>query len=280
MVRYFQFLGIIVLVMGSFFYSERVSTTSLLSDNLLTEIKDKASLYSVDVVEASVTKNTIIPGKNGSKVNVNKSYKNMKEIGYFDDKMLVYDKIVVKNPLSKNTNKYIVGGNSNERAISLVFVVSNGSDLTSIVSALNDAAVRGTFFVTSDFMEDNNYLIMSLISSGHTVGNLGDNGDYSSSNFVWMKTMIVNSGQKYNYCYVSKENRDVLNSCNLQKSYTIMPTEASNEIPYIDTKKLLHNGSIISYKVNGVLSSEIENIINYVVGRGYKIESLEKLLKE
>lgn len=277
----FQILGIITLVIGSFMYTEKVSTASKLSDDLLTEIEDKQENYNRQTVESITTKNTIIPGINGQKVNVEASYQNMREVGYFNEKLLKYDTISVKEPLKANQNKYIISGNQTRKQLALIFKVDSQDNINYIISILDNNNVQATFFIDSNFLQNNYNLVITLIQKGYTIGNLSNNEDYTDPDFAWMKTIITSVGnQKNNYCYTTKKNKTILKNCYLQDSYTIIPTFTTNQTPFITVKNNLTKGALISLEVNNNLNKEIENIVNYVLSKGYKIVSLEEELQE
>ena len=86
----FQIIGIITLFIGSFLYTEEVSMTSKTNDELLNEIIDKSVKYKVDPAEAIISDDTIIPGIKGREVNIKESYEKMREVGYFNEKLLIY----------------------------------------------------------------------------------------------------------------------------------------------------------------------------------------------
>ena len=121
----FQVLGIITLLVGSFWYSKEVDTVAKLSDDLLEEIKVQAPSYKKEVILPVITKDTIIPGLNGREVDINESYQKMREIGYYDAKMLQYRKIKISDVLSKHQDKYIISGNGHKYSIALIFKVNN-----------------------------------------------------------------------------------------------------------------------------------------------------------
>ncbi len=277
----FQILGILTLVVGSFLYSERVDTVSKLSDDLLKEIKDKSENYKIEKVSPIITDDTFIPGKNGKEVDINKSYEKMREIGYFYEKSLVYKNIKVKPSLSKNKDKFIISANRNEKNIALLFKVKNNYNLNKILSILDKNKIKGTFFIESVFLEKNYNVVYKLIKEGHTVGNLSKNEDYNNTDFVWVKTLVTNMGnQKDNYCYAKNKDKNILKRCYLEKSYTIIPTKIIDKRPLSNIKESLSKGALISLETNESLDNEIENIVNYIISKGYKIKSLENVLKE
>jgi len=273
---FFRVIGIFTLLIGSFMYNEKVATTAKTTDTLLDEIKLKSINYKIEPKEAIIEENKIIPGINGKEVDTKKSYERIREIGYFNDKLLVYKQIKVKNKLKDNKDKYIISGNQSKREVSLIFKVNN--DITNILNMLNKE--KGTFYITSTFLENNHNLVIEMLKEGHTIGNLSNNRDYTDSDFIWMKTILTSTKyQKYNYCYAESENKETIKICKLQNSYTIMPLVIKDK-PFITLKNNLKEGGIYSFEINNNLKEELPNIINYINAKGYKIKSLEKLLDE
>ena len=281
MKNFFQMIGIITLMIGSFMYTNQVETTAKLTDNLLNEIKSKKDGYKENAMEPIINDLTISPGINGKEVDVNKSYEQMSKIGYFDDKLLVFKKLKVKDTLDKNKDKYVVSLNNSKMNIALIFKVNSKDDITNILKQLDRKKIKGTFFITSSYLEKHHNQIIKLVQNGHTVGNLSNNENYEDSDFVWMKTIITNIGrQKYNYCLTNKENKKILKICKIQDSYTIMPKIEIRKNPFLNIKKSLKPGNIITIDVTRELNNEIEIILNYIESKGYMIKSLEEGLKE
>ena len=281
MKKFFEIIGILTLMIGSFVYTEKVGTTAKLSDELLNEIKSKKDGYKENAIEPIIDDNTIIPGINGKEVDVDKSYEAMSKIGYFESKLLVYKPLKVENSLDKNKDKYVINGNNTKMDVTLLFKVGNNDDITNIIKLLEVKKVKATFFIESKYLEKHHNQIIKLVQNGHTIGNLSNNEDYEDSDFVWMKTIITNIGpQIYNYCYTEKPNKKILKICAIQNSITIMPQIIIKNKPYLNIKKQILPGSIISLDVNSELNSQIEVILNYITTKGYNLKSLEELLKE
>ena len=281
MKNFFQNIGIITLMISSFILTDIVATTSKTSDSLLNEIKSKKDGYKENAIEPFIKDNTIIPGLNGKEVDIEKSYTEMQKIGYLDYKLLVYKPLKVEEKIEKNKDKYIISLNNSHMILSLIFKVDENDDITNIIKKLNERKIKGTFFITSNYLEKHHNQIIKLINENHIIGNLSNNEDYQDSDFVWMKTIITNIGnQKNNYCYTEKENKEIIKNCKLHDSYTIMPTVIIKNNHFLNLKKALRPGFIISLDVNKNLNREIEVILNYLESRGYKIKSLEEGLKE
>ena len=273
-------VGIITLMIGSFILTSEVKTASREVDVLLNEIKSKKDGYKENAIEPYIDDDTIIPGVNGREVDIDKSYEEMSKVGYFDDKLLVYKTLPVKNVLDKNKGMYIISLNNSQMAISLVFKVHDNDDITNIVRVLDERKIRGTFFITSGYLEKHHNQIIKLVQSGYTIGNLSNNEDYNDSDFVWMKTIITNIGnQKYNYCLVQNKSKKVIDMCKLQDSYTILSDVLKSNI-LVNIKKSIKPGEIIVIDVSKSLNNEIDAILNYIDSKGYIIKSLEEGLKE
>ena len=268
-------------MIGSFIYTENVQNASKTTDQLLNEIKSKKDGYKENAIEPIIKDNTIAPGVNGREVDVKKSYEEMSKIGYFDDKLLIYKTLLVENLLDKNKDKYVVSLNNSKMNISIIFKVDNNDDISNLIKILNKKNIKGTFFITSGYLEKHHNQIINLIENEYTIGNLSNNEDYEDSDFVWMKTIITNIGkQKYNYCLTNKQDKIVLNNCKIQNSYTILTNNIIKTKPLINIKKLLKPGNIIILDVNNEVKKEFETMINYIESKGYTIKSLEEGLKE
>lgn len=276
----FQILGIITLLVGSFIYNEKVGLVSKLNDDLLTEIKEKQNDYIEKPIEAIIKNDTIIPGINGKKIDINKTHTKMKQIGYFDEKLIVYKTSKVKNELKDNKDKYIISANKSKKELSLIFKINNKTNINKIISILDKTNTKATFFIDSTFLENNNNLVINLINKNHTIGNLSNKEDYTNPDFVWMKTIITNTKQNNNYCLAETKNKTIINICSMQDSYTIIPTAIIKEKPFINIKQNINKGSLIVLEGGSELENELENIINYVISKGYQIKSLEKVLQE
>ena len=118
-------------------------------------IKDRQEEYKVESVNASVSEDTIIPGIMGREVNVNKSYKNMKSNGYYNEKLYIYDYFKPNISLSDNKDKYIINGNSYKRMVSLIFLITGNDDITDILKIINNYNIKVTFFVDYNWFSNN-----------------------------------------------------------------------------------------------------------------------------
>ena len=83
-------------------------------------LKEKQSIYNIEPVDAIITEHVIIPGINGRKINLEKSYNNMKRINSFQESLLVFDEIKPSKTIDDIYDKVIVSGNQNINKVSIV----------------------------------------------------------------------------------------------------------------------------------------------------------------
>ena len=279
MKKLFQILGLISLTCFSFFITEKTAIVVNDMDEIMIEIKANYKRYKSESVDAIIEDNTIIPGICAKKVNINKSYKNMKANGYYSDKLYIYDYTKPEISLSDNIDKYIIKGNSSKRMVSLIFKVEADDNIDEILKIVNNYNIDVTFFIDTNWFTNNNDLIQELINEGHNIGILMDN--YSDADFEWMDMVIKKiNNQKNSFCYNKDKNDSNLEVCKLKNNYTIKPLEISDKTPLLDIKQNLNSGSILSLDINSRVRKELSTIIIYIKSKGYSIENLENHLLE
>lgn len=279
MKKIFQLIGLISLTCFSFFMTEKTAMMVNEMDEIMIEIKTKKDNYKSDFIDAKIEGEDIIPGINGRKVNVNKSYKNMKSNGYYSDKLYIYDYFKPNVSLTDNMDKYIIKGNPNKRMVSLIFVLKENDDVTSILTIINNYNVKATFFVDYIWFTNNTDKIQEIIKKGHIVSPFME--DYSDSNFEWMDIVIKNiNKQRYGFCYNIDYNENNLKECVLRNNYTIKPLEINEKTPLVDIKSKLESGSLLSLRVNTQLKKELSTIIIYIKSKGLLLTNLEENVME
>lgn len=279
--KFFQIFGLVTLVCFSFFYTEKVGYVVREMDSLMEEIRQKSIDNKIEAINATINDNTIIPGKYGKEIDIEESYKKMKRINEYNENMLVYKKIKPEISLKNNYDKYIISGSKTEKKISLILIVKDTTDVNYLRNLAKEKNIKFNFFVDSAWFENNNELLSTLISEGHNIGNLGQNGNYNTSTYIWMDTILKKIiKQKNNYCYLEKENSEYLEICAINKNYTITPSIFINNSPTNNIQKNIQNGSIIALDANSSVTKELAITINYIINKGYKIVSLDNLLDE
>lgn len=271
--------GLFVLIVFSFFYSDKVYSVVSSRDELMIKIKDVCEFYYVKSIDGIVTKNTIIPGIKGKTVNVDKSYKKMREIGTFDEKLIIYDDIKPNNSISDNRDKYIIHGNYNKDMVSIIFIVDNDRYLDKIENIILSKNVIANYFVTNNYLIENSTYIASLKNS--EVYNYGDNGEYTPDNLIFANNLITRiTKNEAMYCLSEKFSSNTLSLCSKNNLYTVVPNIIIDGNLYINIKDKVDNGSIILIKVNNNNITELSIGIDYLKSKGLDIVGLSNLISE
>ena len=81
--KYFKLIGIMSLLVFSFYLTDLATEFAINSNPLMQTIKDNSKNYNTTSVNATINNNTIIPGIKGKVVNDIESFLNMKDFGSF-----------------------------------------------------------------------------------------------------------------------------------------------------------------------------------------------------
>ncbi len=271
---FIKLAGIFLLTVFSLFYTNRLINISKSKDILMQEIKTKANNYTKTAIEATIQDNRIIPGLKGVIVDINQSYNNMKKLGVFNEKFLIYNPLLPEITLKDNYDKYIIRGNSNKKAIAIVFKINSNNNIEEILSILNQLNTKATFFIDGKWAEEN-IDVVKKISKNHQLANLGYNDEYDTITILYTNSIINKFNNTSNlYCYLEKENIEVLKTCKNKQMWTIIPNIIDSSLHTI--KSNLKNGSIITLNNN----SEISVIVKYIQQKGYELVTLDELLEE
>lgn len=281
MKKFLSYLGALSLIMISFIISEQTASVVKETDDIMTQIKEKSKNYEQQPIDAKIENNTIIPGLNGKKVNINKSYDEMKKIGTFNSKYYIYDEITPQISIKNIYDKYIISGNKDKNMISLIFLVHENDNIDNIIKIAENQNIKVTFFIDSRWLDKNNQLTLSLIGNNYTIGNLSNNLDYQHTDFIWMNNILKRIGkQKINFCYAKEENEQNLEACKKQKNYTIKPNIIIKNNSLQEIKQQIKSGSIIAMNINDETNKELELVINYIKSKGFFLVNINEMISE
>ena len=279
MKKILKIMGIITLISFSFFYIDKVAEVIKENDSLMQEINNVKDKYKITPINGVVKNNTIIPGINGRIINVEKSYKKMREKGIFDKNLIQYDIISPKISLINNRNKYIISGNTNKKYISIIFIIKDDKYLEKLEQIVINKNIIINYFVDYDYLINNTTKIKKL--NNCEIYNYGDNGYYSPDNLLFANNLLSRiTNNNAIYCLVNYPNKKTLNLCSNNNLYTIYPSIIITNNSYNTIKKELQSGNIILMDLNKNNIIELSIIINYIEGKGLNIVGLSKLLSE
>ena len=239
----------------SFYYTDKISSYVLETNQLYKEIESKAKDYYVASIPAVIDNNYIIPGLSGSKVNIKDSFFNMKSINTFNDAYLVYKEIIPKNSIKNNIDKIIKRGNTNK--LGITFIIEQDEDIKKyfINNNINaDILIDESSFLTNSSLEQLN----------------NDVNNYKS-----VEKLLDDNNLNTNICII---NNNIENNCRELKKYLIKPKILNNNTFY-NIKNNITSGDIILIK-KGTNIDNIKVLIDNVKFRDLNIIYLSQMIDE
>lgn len=274
-----KMIGLFALIGFSFFYSDKVVSVIKEEDKIMIELESVKNVYKVDSVDASIVGKTIVPGINGRNINVDNSYKKMKNSGSFNKSLLVFDEVAPDVSISNNKDKFIIKGNSNKQMVSILFVLEDDKYLDKIETILKSKDVVANYFVSYSYLIDNSMRIKEMELA--EIYSYGDNGEYMPDNLLFSNNLISRIRKSdAKYCLASNMEEEIISLCSENNLYTVTPNIVGDKSPYAMVKDKINSGSIILFDMNKETVEELAVIIDYIKGKGFKIGGLSTLISE
>ena len=273
MKKIFEYFGLFCLICFSFIITEKTTTVVQEVDDIMIQIKQEMDLYKVDGMNALIDGDTIIPGLVSKSVNIDKSYKNMKEKGVYNSSFYIYDLNKPDISVEDNLSKYITNGNKKKNMISLVFIVDN-KNIMDIQSVVGDTPVS---FVFEDYNIDSqidNIINITKLNNEILIQNI------SNDNYKLVSNKLKSIGVSNKFCFNPEKNKSFLDLCSKDNLYSITSNNIIETSPLKSVKKDLTSGYIFIFKINDEVLKELPNVISYIKSRGYSIETLSNHLSE
>lgn len=274
-----QITIVLFLVLFSFYYTNKTIDIIKESDPLMKRIKEESGKYEITAEDAMINENKIIPGKKGKKVDYDETYTKMKRYGAYNESLTVFKETSPTVSIENNYDKFIISGNEEKKAVTLVFAVTQESNPNEIIRILNQENTLGTFFIDGLWLENNLSIVKQILN--HELEILSYNNRYEEIYFSSALQYLKNvAGNTPKYCYAEYDNKEVIELCSKLKLHTIVPTIKISSSPFQEIKTKLQNASIISLPINKVTEAELKTVIKFIKSKGYKIVKLEELLSE
>lgn len=271
--------GLISLVIFSFFYTDKVIEVIREEDEIMIELSSVKELYKIEPINATIVRNTIIPGLNGKEINIEKSYKEMKKSGLFNKHLLIYDNSSPNIKLSENNDKFIIHGQPQKQMVSLIFILNNPKYLSEIEKITANKEVIINYFVTYNYLMSYSTEIKAM--NNHEFYSYGNAGEYTPENLLFSNNLISRiTSNNAIYCLAPNMEESTLKLCSENNLYTVTPNIIGEKKPYTAIKTNLNSGSIILLSMNNETIKELATIIDYIRGKGLKITGLSALLSE
>ncbi|WP_173916465.1 polysaccharide deacetylase family protein [Halobacillus sp. Marseille-Q1614] len=269
------------------------------TSSLYEEIKEKQKGYEFPPENARIDKVwKKIPGLNGRKVNLEKSYENMKKSNTFDEKKLVYDQVEPEVKLEDLPAAPIYKGNEQKNMVTFLINVSWGAEyIPSMLETLDKHQVKANFFIDGAFARDNPSHVQMIEEKNHLIGSHGfGHPDFytlressAKENLVKTNELLASfsdepirwfgppSGSFSNETVTAAESLDMLTI--LWTVDTIDWKKPTREVLLERVQNNVHNGATILMHPTKVTSESLDPLITQLK-KNYQIVTLDVLMSE
>ena len=254
--KYYQYLGLALIMVFSFYYTEKIALLVLDKNPLMQSIHEQKANYEVDYVNAVIEGDYIIPGINGLEVNARESFYQMQDLNVFNHYYLVLDQVKPEVSLEDHRDKIIHKGNSKLKQVSLI--LSREGDISEY---LKTNEYRASLLVTTDTYEKNSYfeVINNEVNAFESLEN----------------TLNLNK-ENTHICVMNGQNYEL---CLKKKNYLVEPALTLTSTNYIDVKSSFESGSIILIDESAKLS-DVKLLLKEINYKNYDIVYISELISE
>ena len=267
-----------LLIAFSFYYTNKVAGIVRGKDPIMQSIKEEKANYEKKAINANVSGDNIIPGKNGKKVNIEASFQKMSQYGKYNDSLYVFDEVEPEVSINTYFDKYVESGREDSKDVALVFDILRFDNMDDVLSLLESNNVTATFFVDGLFMENNRSLLENVSKKGYEIELLSYNGGYDKIYFESSLHVLNDiTKDRPKYCVAHYDKKEVLDICNSLSLHTVIPSVDTSNNSFGVVKNKLRGGSIIGLSNSKV---NLNTIINYIKQKGYNLVRLDTLLQE
>lgn len=254
--KYYQYFGLALIMVFSFYYTEQISRLVMNKNPLMVTIHENADDYMVEAVSAVIDGEYITPGITGQKVNERESFYKMQSGEVFNKYFLVFDKIQPDLSLKDNKDKLIRHGNYKLNKVSFILEEENN-----IINYFKTNNISASLLVELDSYKKNSYF--------EAINN-------EIEGFKSLENNLNLNKENKHICVVNDLNKKL---CMKAKNYLVEPELKLNTTNLLDIKKNIDNGSIIYINSDAKLEDVIY-LIKEVKYKGLEIVKLSELISE
>lgn len=256
MKKYGKYILFSILVLVSFYTTNKTANLVRSQDPILKEIQNASKERKLDFVNAEINDDYIIPGIYGSVIDELKSLAKMKEQDAFNSLYLVSQPIKPDISLSDNLDKIIIKGNSKKQQVSFIIDASSSKEIKDYLVKNN---IKADILVTKETYSKNSYFEQI-------------NNDFV--NYKELDKTLKKDKINTNICIL--DNNSNLKFCESKKKYLVKPELLLDKTNIIEVKEALNSGSIIYIKD----ATYLDCLVEYIKSKDLKIVFLSELISE
>lgn len=265
MKKFFEYVGLTVLCLFSYYYTSMLGEYVSDKDTIMVNLEEKDKTLNKNCTEGYINEYGVVLGISGLSINKQKSYENMRGLGY-DESLIEYNYDECKINKENNIDKYIIKGNHHKNSVSIIIELDSLKYINSFINISNEKNIELNVLV-NDYIFNNN---ISLLNKYYN----------EEINLLYTGNNIRKFKEEFNKTFcVYKEKYDLLESCAENEINTIKTSKIFYKDALLNIKNNLEKGDIIILKENMNNLNELSSIINYILSKGMEIISINDLLE-
>ncbi|WP_110943513.1 polysaccharide deacetylase family protein [Virgibacillus senegalensis] len=240
-----------------------------------------------------------MPGRNGLQVNVEASLSKMKQAGKFDKSLLVMEQIPPRITFGDLPAAPVYRGHPKKNMVTLLINVAWGTEnIPSILNTLRKKNVKANFFIEGKWASQHSDLVKMIQEEGHTIGN-------HAYNHPDMKRLAAAANREQ----IEQTNAIIKAITGETPKWFAPPSGSFNDqvvqiaaeldmetvlwsVDTIDWQKptvpvmikrveeKVHPGAMILMHPTDVVNNGLDELIEMIKQKGYKIAAIDRLLSE
>ena len=255
MLKYFRYICLIILLITSFIGTDLLVKHLKMQDPIFISIKELENEYKKEPINAIIEDNYIIPGVNGIMLDVNYSYKKMKEKKSFLPSSLSLKEFNPDISIINNKDKIIKHANPYKKGVSLLTISDE------IANYLDKEVIPYSILTTINNYNNNYKYGMQI------------NNDYH--HYKELDTILTKIKQNNKFCYYSNKLYDIC----LKNNKTIFTSSINLDANYLLEYKNITSGDII-FIDNNISIEGLAFVLTNIEFKGLQILPLSILLSE
>ncbi|QTM99459.1 polysaccharide deacetylase family protein [Sediminibacillus dalangtanensis] len=307
-------IGVFLLLAGAFFPTtanpfkynnlevlpEALPVTNPKEDTLRNEIEAQAKHWNEKPDNAKIDKVwKKMPGRNGLKVNVEESVAKMKKAGKFDKSLLVLEQVPPRISFEDLPAAPVYRGHPEKKMVTLLINVAWGSEnIPSILKTLREKNVKANFFIEGKWASQNAELVKMIKEEGHTIGNhaynhpdmrrlaADENREQIEQTNEIIKAITGDTPKWFAPPSGSYSEQVVQIAAELDMEtilWSVDTIDWKNPTVPVMVKRVeekVHPGAMVLMHPTDVVNSGLDELIEMIKRKGYKIAAIERLLSE
>lgn len=246
------------------------------TDPIMKKIINNKSKFEIKEINAKINNNFIEPGVNGKKINIDKTYNNMKKYGSYNETKIELENTKPTISIYNNYDKYIKYESNINNKIGLIIIINDNKNISKVINTLVKENIKITVFINPKYIDSHKYIFNKNNIEVEIYTEEYNKLEFTSNiNYLESKT-----NNKLLYCYTKEENDKLLNICKNNKLNTVIPNIIIDKELYRNIKNNLEYLKLITIVPNNEINKELLTTIKYIKSKNYEILKLNEIVNE